>query len=247
MSSTSNRHRNDIYGDLKGPDASETVPAIPAATVLLLKEGSNGADVLMLHKNSKMAFGGMWVFPGGKIDQADFPENGDTNKAAANAAVREAKEEADIDIDQNDFVWFAHWSPPPAGQAKRFATWFFAAPVLVDGPISVDGGEIRDFEWINPAAALEKHAVGDIDLAPPTWVSLYHLARYESIDRILEHFNSEEPRVYETRVVEQEGIRVAMWKEDAGYGVWDAGIEGPRHRLLMKPGGFVFEHSAVEY
>ena len=105
MTSMSKRHRNDIYGDLKGPDASETVPAIPAATVLLLKEGAKGADVLMLHKNSKMAFGGMWVFPGGKIDQADFPESGDANKAAANAAVREAKEEAGIDINQEKIEW----------------------------------------------------------------------------------------------------------------------------------------------
>lgn len=247
MSNTTNRHRNDMYGDLQGSDASKTLPAIPSATVLLLKDGPAGADVLMLHKNSKMAFGGMWVFPGGKIDQADFPDDGDVDQAAANAAVREAKEEAGIDINQDDFVWFAHWSPPPSGQTKRFATWFFAAPVLVDGPIRVDGGEIRDYEWINPVAALEKHAAGDIDLAPPTWVSLYHLARYGTTGRILEHFGSQEPRVYETRVVEHEGIRVAMWKEDAGYEASDASIEGARHRLLMKPGGFIFDHSAVEY
>ena len=25
----------------------------------------------MLHKNSKLAFGGMWVFPGGRIDDED--------------------------------------------------------------------------------------------------------------------------------------------------------------------------------
>ena len=66
-------HRNDIYGDL---DSDSGNPAIPAATVILLRDidGDGKPEVLMLRKNSKIAFGGMWVFPGGRIDPEDFPE-----------------------------------------------------------------------------------------------------------------------------------------------------------------------------
>ena len=57
------KHRNDLYGD---PVAeNETTPAIPAATVVLLKDHETGPEVLMLHRTSKVNFGGMWVFPGG--------------------------------------------------------------------------------------------------------------------------------------------------------------------------------------
>jgi 8-oxo-dGTP pyrophosphatase MutT (NUDIX family) len=44
----------------------------PAATVLLLREGSAGLEVLMMRRASAVAFmGGMWVFPGGRLDPAD--------------------------------------------------------------------------------------------------------------------------------------------------------------------------------
>ena len=84
------KHRNDIYGDVaKDRENEGAEPAIPAATVLLLRQHEGEPEVLMLHKTSKIAFGGMWVFPGGKIDAADFPSSGDVDAAARNAAVRE--------------------------------------------------------------------------------------------------------------------------------------------------------------
>jgi 8-oxo-dGTP pyrophosphatase MutT (NUDIX family) len=42
-----------------------------AATVVLLRDGDDGLETLMLRKNSRLAFGGMWVFPGGRIDDGD--------------------------------------------------------------------------------------------------------------------------------------------------------------------------------
>ena len=92
------RHRNDIYGDIENDreNEAENPPAIPAATVLLLREHSGEPEVLMLHKNSKIAFGGLWVFPGGKIDDIDYPDDRDANAAARNAAARETTEEAGI-------------------------------------------------------------------------------------------------------------------------------------------------------
>ena len=64
------KHRNDIYGDNPHGDSAST-PAIPAATVVLLRESETGIETLMLHRTSKVSFGGMWVFPGGRIDPED--------------------------------------------------------------------------------------------------------------------------------------------------------------------------------
>ena len=66
------QHRNDMYGNIesRSEDDPNVSALIPAATVVLLREGDCGVEVLMLRKNSKITFGGMWVFPGGKIDAA---------------------------------------------------------------------------------------------------------------------------------------------------------------------------------
>ncbi len=233
-------HRNDIYGDVTG--ARGVAPAIPAATVVLLRDGKAGFDVLMLRKNSKISFGGMWVFPGGRIDADDFPEDRDLQAAARAAAAREAEEEAGVRPDTSDFVWFAHWSPPPTSP-RRFATYFFAARTRSLESVSVDGGEILEHRWIPPKEALEKHALGEIDLAPPTWVSLYRLSRFQGSEEAIERLAGEKPRVYETHVAERvDGVRVAIWDGDSGYEDWNADADGDRHRLVMARGGFVFEH-----
>src|SRR5438876_6495650 len=89
-------------------------PLIPAATVVLLRDGTDGLETLLLRRNSKLEFaGGMWVFPGGRIGTADYVSElvgaaGDRLPplerepaamlaAAKRAAVREAKEEAGLD------------------------------------------------------------------------------------------------------------------------------------------------------
>ena len=144
-------------------------------------------------------------------------------------------------------MWFAHWTPP-ASTARRYATWFFAGEADIDEPIKVDGGEIEEHAWINPGAALKKHGAGEIDLAPPTWVTLYELSRYEPTAAVLEHLASREPKVYETHVAERsDGIRVAMWHGDVGYASWEPDLEGDRHRLVMASGGFTFENNVENY
>ena len=238
------KHKNDIYGDdLKAE--GDGSPAIPAATVVLLKDDPD-PRVLMLHKTSKIAFGGMWVFPGGRIDPEDHPEDGDLDVAARNAAARETMEEAGIASKPDDFVWFSHWTPP-AITPKRFATWFFAAEANGD-EVTIDGGEIQDHEWLKPAHALERHAAGEIDLAPPTWITLHQLSLYESTAEILDQLRRFDTKVYETKISKDaEGVRVAMWAGDAGYPSGDGSVAGERHRLVMKPDGFVFENTVEVY
>ena len=86
-------------------------PAIPAATVVLLRDTGAGIEALMLRRDSKLAFaGGMWVFPGGRVDPEDFASGATSDDpdalfdAARAAAVREAKEEADLDVDVDGLV-----------------------------------------------------------------------------------------------------------------------------------------------
>ena len=241
------RHKNDMYGDVDDADATpDAPPATPAATVVLLRDGAGGPEALMLRKNSKIAFGGMWVFPGGRIDADDYPDDGDQERGAKNAAAREAREEAGVHMDPTAFTWFAHWTPPPSTPV-RFATWFFAARAG-DQAVRIDDGEIKAHQWIRPAEALAKHKRGEIDLAPPTWVTLHHLAPHAPVDALLRQLQDRPPRFYETRLAKRkDGVRVALWEGDAGYADSDADRDGPRHRLAMPQDGFVFENNAVAY
>jgi 8-oxo-dGTP pyrophosphatase MutT (NUDIX family) len=242
----STQHRNDIYGTADQPDQLET-PAIPAATVILLRDSDRGVETLMLHRTSKVHFGGMWVFPGGRIDPEDYPESSDVNIAAQHAAVRETLEETGITIGGDAFAWFAHWTPP-AGTPRRYATWFFACILETDQVIAVDGFEIQNHEWIQPAEALARHAAGEIDLAPPTWITLHQLALHEPAAALWQVLKDQPVRVYETRIRKDKADRrIALWAEDAAYAGGEVDQSGPRHRLVLDPDGFIFENTALSY
>ncbi len=216
---------------------------IPAATVVLLRDGNNGLETLMLRKNSKIAFAGMWVFPGGRIDDADGAGLDDMTQRARIAAAREAMEEASLAIEPAAMLWFSHWTPPAMGN-RRFATWFFAAPAPA-GEVSIDQGEITDSQWINPAEALAQHGRGEIELVPPTYVTLHYLSLNDSVAEALEALGAEPPRHYATHIGQDGDDLVAMWDGDAGYASGEAATPGPRHRLTMAAGGFVFDDSAL--
>ena len=85
-------------------------------------------------------------------------------------------------------------------------------------------------------------------MVPPTWVTLYTLAQFESVEETLTTLRSRATRRYETHLgKDAEGIRVTMWSGDSGYEDWDATQCDQTHRLIMSADGFDFQHSAVEY
>lgn len=52
-----------------------TAPARPASTICLLREGDAGTEVLMVRRAESARFmGGVWVFPGGVLDEEDDGE-----------------------------------------------------------------------------------------------------------------------------------------------------------------------------
>src|SRR5438477_13140881 len=176
---------------------------IPAATVVLARDTADGIEVLMLRRSSRGAFGGMWVFPGGQVETADIDpaDPGDELTAARRAAVREAKEEADVVVDLDALVTFSHWLPPPVAP-KRFSTWFFLAPAPDAVEVAVDNAEIRDHEWLRPADAIARRDAGDIELAPPTWVTLWRLSGVDTVDEAVRLAREGEPQRLETHILQ---------------------------------------------
>ena len=132
--------------------------------------------------------------------------------------------------------------PPVA--PKRFATWFFLAPVPA-GEVVVDGGEIVDHRWLAPRDVLEQRDRGEVELAPPTWMTLNALASARRRRRRARRGRGPCVRSSTTRPRWRnlDGGAVAMWAGDAGYEASDADAAGPRHRLWMLDTGWRFEQT----
>jgi len=217
-------------------------PPIPAATVVLVRDGTEGVEVLMLHRVSKVAFGGMWVFPGGRVDEGDREPGGDEADWARRAAAREALEECGLVVDPTDFVPFAHWVPP-AITPRRYSTHFFVARAS-DGEVVVDGGEIHEHEWLAAREVLDRRDRGEVDLAPPTWMTLHDLSEHDTVEAALREASRRDPIPhYETRWVTVDGGAVAMWAGDGGYDTIDPEQPGGRHRLWMLEDGWRVERT----
>lgn len=179
---------------------------VPAATVVLLRETQDKTDleVLLLLRNSSLVFhGGHWVFPGGRIDAGDYDQAGGALEypAALRAAVRETREEAGIDIDEQQLIHTAHWTTPPR-LPRRFCTWFFICPLSAPVSVVVDNDEILEYRWITARAALAEAAAETLILPRPTMTTLKDIETHRSLPELLE-------------AVSQGGIRV--FPEDSAY------------------------------
>lgn len=216
---------------------------IPAATVILLRDQEHGIETLMLRRNSKLKFvGGMWVFPGGRLDPGDQrADDEDEQLAYRRAAAREAGEEAGLSVAPESMQPFAHWTPPPI-TPKRFSTWFFMARAP-EGHVTIDGGEIHDHRWVRPGDAMDLRDRGEIEVAPPTWVTLDGLARHDTVESALAAAGAEPPRFFSTKIAMTDAGPIALWQGDAGYASADPTAAGHRHRLEMVKGPWKYERS----
>jgi 8-oxo-dGTP pyrophosphatase MutT (NUDIX family) len=215
----------------------------PAASVVVMRPGPGGLEVLLLQRNGALAFhGGAWVFPGGRVDPADRKAaTGDRDAAWRRAAVREAREEAGITLDPSALVRLSRWTTPE-GQPRRFLTWFFLAHARADR-IVVDGGEIVAHRWITPAAALAERARGTLALPPPTFVTLWHLDACRSPTAAFDAARRRSPVIYEPRPRPHEGGIVSLYAPDIAYNGGALEEPGARHRLWMLGSGWRYERS----
>src|SRR2546422_676465 len=106
---------------------------IPAATVVLTRDAVEGIEVLMLRRNSRGAFGGMWVFPGGQVDPDDAAGEGVSTARRG----RRAKAE------------WAHEPDPPARSRPR----------PLDEPHIAPANGVMVATWVGDAA----YDDGDLD------------------------------------------------------------------------------------
>ena len=99
----------------QGLNLGEATPPRQAATVIVLRGGEHMLEVLLVKRTEKARFmGGVWVFPGGAVDENDPPSRGaDGIGAHRAAAARELSEEAGIAIaDPSTLVEFSRWITP---------------------------------------------------------------------------------------------------------------------------------------
>ena len=150
-----------------------TVVPRPAATVVLVRDGSRGPEVLLVRRPPTMAFApDVHVFPGGGVDAAD--------RSVEAAALRELDEEVGIALPGADvLVPLSRWVTP-AGYPRRFDVRFFAAALPTGARVSLATDEVADHRWIRPADALAALARGELPMWLPTTVTLQQLAHAAS-------------------------------------------------------------------
>lgn len=162
----------------------ESVPVRDAATVMLLRDGSDGLEVCMLQRNLKSDFvGGAYVFPGGGVDPEDAEEDleqvfvGRSDADASRlvgvdraglafwvAAIRESFEEAGVLLAVTDDDRVVSFADPEV--AVRFAVHRAdvdsgrrrLAAVCVDEGLRLDVGAIHYFSrWVTPLGAPRRY------------------------------------------------------------------------------------------
>ena len=179
-----------------------------AASLILLRDSADGAEVLLVKRNPQQRFmGGAWVFPGGAVDA------GEASDPAA-TAVRELEEEAGIELPGHaELVPFSRWITPEGENVTiRFDTWFFAAEAPGGAEARPDGGECVDARWLTPAGALAAHARDELALVFPTIKHLELLSETGSVEETLAAARARPVEPVLPKVAEGDGggVRVVM-------------------------------------
>ncbi len=173
----------------QGLNLGEATAPRQAATVILLRGGMQTLEVLLVKRTEKARFmGGVWVFPGGAVDESEPQSLGaggiDAHRAAA---ARELSEEASVTlVDPAALVEFSRWITP-AEVSIRFDTRFFLAELPEGQEPHVDGEECVDQGWFTPRGALDAHTREEILLVFPTIKHLEQLDAFSSVAELLEY------------------------------------------------------------
>ena len=194
-------------------------PSTPrqSATVILLRDGGDGLELLLVRRNPEQRFmGGYWVFPGGAVDAGE----GEGDAVHRAAAVRELREEAGVGgVDAGELVKYSRWITPELIRI-RFDTHFFLARVPKGARPVADGVECVDLRWVSPAAALAAHAAGDLPLVFPTFRHLQELAAFATVDDLLLNARAKKVEPVLPRVLLGEQEPTVVLPGEPGY---DAG------------------------
>ena len=97
--------------------------------------------------------------------------------------------------------------------------------------------------WVSPAEAMRRRDALEIELAPPTWVTLHTLAEHRTVAAAIDAARATEPEHFTTKAAMTDAGLSVLWHGDAGYDDGDAAREGPRHRLWMVDSGWRYERT----
>src|SRR6202012_4800043 len=195
------RRRGSAEVPHEGPPATPR----PAASIVLLRRGGKHSqparEVLLLRPIEAAAFmPGVWLFAGGSVD----PVDGDGPEGYRACARRELQEEAGIELPaEEELVPFTRWITPEV-VSRRFDAWFFLALAPAHSPPKVDGAEITEARWFEPAAALAAEERGEMGLAFPTRTQLGWLAEHPTSTAALDASRGRSPAPL-MRVLQGEG------------------------------------------
>jgi len=238
----------------------------PAASVILLRDAPGGLEAFLLERPEKAeVMGGVWVFPGGKVDTGDHLPQTDENtvrvsqraqslrqrlayapvdapEAAAfmRAARRETEEECSVRLAIDAIEGWSRWVTPrvPSMMNRRFDTFFFVASLPEGAQAQHDGEESVQGAWFAPVVALERYWRREIMLAPPQIMTLVELSGFRSVDHAADHAAARIiPHIQPEPLLDPAGSRVVAYPGDEAHPVQTRLIPGPS-RLVWRGGRF---------
>ena len=200
-------------GEELNASGEATVPR-QAASVILLRGGSEALELLLVRRTPQARFmGGFWVFPGGAVDAHE----GEGDEAHRLAAVRELEEEASVGgITPQELVKFSRWITPAVVQI-RFDTHFFLATAPEGVEPVVDGSEIVDHIWYSPRAALDAYGREQLPLVFPTIKHLEQFSSFDSADALIAHAAQQTVEPVEPRILMEGEVARVLLPGEPGY------------------------------
>jgi 8-oxo-dGTP pyrophosphatase MutT (NUDIX family) len=175
----------------------------PAATLVLLRDTAHGIEVALLQRSANLGFArGMYVFPGGALDDDDAA----LGDPWVVAAIRETFEECGVlladpnpsgdvqDLRERPFAEvlrqlaarpalealraFTHWVTPEV-ESRRFDTRFYAAALPEGQDLMALTGEHQAVGWFRP------QDTAGLPMLPPTAAALAEVARFATVAEVL--------------------------------------------------------------
>ncbi len=225
---------------------------VPASTTMLLRDAPGGVEVLMLKRSQASAvLGGVYVFPGGKVDAADraparlesleesaeslLLRSGQGGLAADEAAAffvaaqRETREECGVHVPLAQLVAWSRWTTPVLSSfmKRRFDTLFFAAEMPKGQQALHDDHEAVASDWLAPREALRRYWALEIDMAPVQVMSLVDLSRFSSVDHALSVGRGRPAPHIHPEPFEEDAVRVLAYPGDPRHSIAQRMLPGP--------------------
>lgn len=192
----------------------------------------------MVQRNARGFFGGLVVFPGGKVDDIDVPDDGARHDDLShrNAALREFAEETGVLIttvgpiraprvrDSDYYHWLegqslspgvdrlvmvSRWVTPESAP-RRFDTRFYVVDCVGAPEVEIDADELIWHQWVTPQTALDRHHSGEWAMFRPTISHLKWLRKWDSIDAAVESARGADDRTLITPHVVDDGSKLAV-------------------------------------